>query len=186
MTPEERSKLATAFGIPHDYTDDTWPFFTDLWARIKYWTFRGARLKADIKMERRAQTPAQLAKGETSAVYTRTESWTTVPAVELQKAGYKKVDGLHDSLAWWGVPVYLRISGGATFDITATDPKTGQFLYSQDTAATLHDVMTSRATENFIKGMGKTQLSTMDLQKLGMIAIVGAGAVFGLYMLGII
>lgn len=130
------------------------------------------------------QSSASAAVNRNEARYKRTEIWTDRKPEELQRDGYKRVTGLHDSILWWGVPIYMRIDGGEKFDITQTDAN-GNLLYSQDTAATLHDVMQSHATEAFIKGMGKTQLSTMDTQKIIMIAIIAAGAFFGMYMLGI-
>lgn len=114
----------------------------------------------------------------------RTDRWSNISPEELQRSGYKKVTGLYDSIIWWGVPVYIQIYGGKKFDIRERNDQ-GELLYSQDSAATLHDFMQSKATMNFIKGMSKTSLPSMDLQKLGMIAILGAGAVFGMYMLGV-
>ena len=45
--------------------------------------------------------------------------------------------------------------------------------------------MQSTATQDFIKGMGKVAMSSMDLQKLAMIGIIAVGAIFGLFMLGV-
>lgn len=169
-------------GPEHEYWRDGWIFFYDLKMRIKYRTFGKRRLMCDIRLMK-YQTVDELVNNSYEARYTRAEHWTTMDPIELQRAGYKKVEGLHDSIAWWGVPVYLRISGGAKFNIHQRN-KNGELLYSQDTAATLHDVMQSNATKKFLKGMGKTKLPEMDLQKIMFICILGAGAFFGLYMLG--
>jgi len=151
--------------------------------RFKHWTMNDHRLAVDINLVR-FQTMTNLIANRSEARYQRKEIWTDRSADELQRDGYKRVSGLHDSLVWWGVPIYLRINGGDKFDIHQVDAN-GVPLYSQDTAATLHDVMQSRATESFIKGMGKTQLSSMDTQKILLIGIIGAAAVLGMWMLGV-
>lgn len=119
------------------------------------------------------------------AALDRTDTWTTMSPEALHQAGFKKVTGLYDSLIWWKVPVYLQIHGAKKFNIKERN-EAGALIYSQDSAATLHDFMQSKATQNFIKGMGRTAVSSMDMQKIGMIAIIGAGAIFGMYMLGVI
>lgn len=172
----------TADGAEHEYWRDGWKFFYDLKMRLIHRTLHKRRLICDIRLAK-YQTLDELICNSYEARYVRSEKWTDMKPIELQRAGYKKVEGLHDNLAWWGVPVYLRISGGSKFNIHARDKK-GELLYSQDTAATLHDVMQSRATEQFLKGMGKTKLPEIDLQKMLFIGIIAAGAVFGLWMLG--
>lgn len=151
-----------------------------------YHRFKGERLLIDMELHDHFNshwTPGGVSIRSYPAM-DRTDRWVKFSPEELQRSGYRKVAGLYDSLLWWGVPVYLQIYNGKKFDIRATD-ENGQLLYSQDSAATLHDFMQSKATQNFIKGMGKTALPAMDLQKLGMIGIIGAGAVFGMYMLGV-
>ena len=46
--------------------------------------------------------------------------------------------------------------------------------------------MISNATRDFMKGLFKTSLPTMDLQKIGLMALLAVGAIFGLMMLGVI
>lgn len=169
-------------GPEHEYWRDGWIFFYDLKMRIIHRTIGRRRLMCDIRLLK-YQTTDELINNSFEARYSRTEHWTKISPAELQRAGYKKVEGLHDNIAWWGVPVYLRISGGSKFNIRARN-KNGELLYSQDTAATLHDVMQSNATKKFLKGLNKAKLPEMDLQKMIFIAILGAGAFFGLYMLG--
>lgn len=115
----------------------------------------------------------------------RTERWVKVRKNELVGKGYFKCVGLHDNLLWWGIPQYVRINGGHEFDISVKD-KAGRLIYCQDTATTLNDAMTSDATEQFFKGMGRAHtLMNMDIQKIIMIAVIAVGAVAGMYYLGV-
>lgn len=82
-----------------------------------------------------------------------------------------------------GVRVVMRVTGGYVFDVHQRNER-GERLYSEDTAATLHDVMTSTATEAFLKGMAKATAPAITMQQILFIAIIAAGAIFGLYMLG--
>lgn len=161
----------------------------NLKSRIKMRTMKGYRIRVDMVL--RQQRPlswqnSQRMEHQIVNVLDRTDMWTDEPPESLQIAGYKKVTGLYDSIVWWNVPVYLRIRGGEKFDIRHCVDDKGQLIFSQDTSATLHDAMQSNATQAFIKGMGKTQLASMDIQKIFMIGILAVGALFGLYMLGII
>lgn len=163
-------------------------FIYNLKSRLKHRTKHGRRLCVDMELKTKvlAHWNGQFMERSTHNVIVRTDRWTDVPAEALQEAGYKRVKGMYDSLLWWNVPVYLQIHGGKKFDLSSVTDPAGNPLYSMDTSATLHDAMQSNATLDFIKGMGKTSMSSMDLQKIIMIAIVGVGAVFGLYMMGII
>lgn len=168
---------------PHDYKDKR------ILYRIRQrWTnrIRGdrKRIKVDMWVQEYA-SPRMVAEGIKSWGYYRRDMWTEEPPEQLNRDGYLRAYGLYDSILFWGVPVYLKVHGLKQFDIHATDPQTGRFLYSQDTAATLNDAMTSNATKDFIKGMAKTQLSAMDTQKVIMIALIGAGAIFGMWILGV-
>ena len=118
----------------------------------------------------------------------RLDEWTSESKEGLNKEGFRRVTGLYDSMIWAGVPVYLQIHGArcAQDRVRSETDNHGQLIYSQDTAATLHDFMQSKATQNFLRGMAKTQMSAMDTQKIIMIAILGAGVLFGLYIMGII
>lgn len=158
--------------------------FADMKDRGIQWTLGERMIKVDVSLQK-YQTFQDCVKGTWSEGYSRYDRWTSDSAEELQKQGYLKVDGLYDSIVYWGVPVYMRINNASMFDIHVKDAE-GNFIYSQDTAATLHDSMTSNATMAFLKGMNRIAWQAMDMQKIIMIAIVGAGAIFGLYMLGII
>lgn len=154
----------------------------DMKMRGLHWTLGQRVIKVDIKFTK-YQTLENRLSGTYSQGYDRWDRWTNDRNEDLQARGYLRVDGLYDSLVFWGVPVYLKITGGKVFDVAAKD-ELGQYLYSQDTAATLHDSMTSNATKEFLKGMNKIAMQAMDVQKLFMILLIGAGAIFGMYMMG--
>lgn len=156
--------------------------FVDMKDRLIQWTLGQRKIMVDVSFQK-FQTMQDAVAGTWSEGYSRFDRWTSAKTDELQRQGYLKIDGLYDSLVYWGVPVYMRINNAKLFDVHARD-KDGNYLYSQDTAATLHDTMTSNATQSFLKGMNKVSWQTMDMQKLLMIGLLGAGVVFGMYMLG--
>jgi hypothetical protein len=165
-----------------DYNDRR--LLSRILSRLKH---HGKILKVNIRMQEHTVYsgygfPPQVYR---YPAYLRVDKWTDESPAVLRANGYKRAVGLYDSLVWWGVPVYIRIDGGKTFDVRHAVDELGRLKYSQDTAGTLHDSMQSTATQDFIKGMGKVAMSSMDLQKLAMIGIIAVGAVFGLFMLGV-
>lgn len=176
----KKKKARTPFTEPvRDYTTRT--IFGDLKERIKHRTLEGEKIYIDLT----ART--DWIDGNPVFHYYRLDRWTDRSASDLYHYGYEKVINMpgYDSLIWWNVPVYIKLIGFQQFDIHAKD-ENGNFLYSQDTSGTLHDEMISNATRDFMKGLFKTSLPTMDLQKIGLMALLAVGAIFGLMMLGII
>lgn len=191
LTDLVKKKPKIAISSPVEYYNPS--LWYQLKQRVRHRTLDGQRIIIDIHMFKDKVISGGYVSGvgprieiKEYAAYDRTDLWTTESAEALQKRGYKKVEGLYDSLIWWRVPVYMRIDGAQVYDVRSAIGSDGMPLYSQDTAATLHDVMQSNATEKFIKGLGKISMSSLDIQKLVMIAIVGVGAVFGLMMMGVI
>lgn len=115
----------------------------------------------------------------------RTNTWTDRMPADLEQEGYRRCEGLYDSIIWWGVPVFLRFHGLTEFDSRQKNGD-GEYIIPQDTPATLHDFLKSNADREFLKGMAKTSMPDMDLHKLIMIMILVAGAVAGLFLLGVI
>lgn len=117
---------------------------------------------------------------------TREEYWVDTKSKDLGSLGYKPVKGLHDSIIWMGVKTYLIVENGKAFNVPQTKDEYGNWEYPQDTAETLNDYASSSATQKFIAAMSKVAtLGTMDMQTIIMIVIIGIGAVFGMYMLGV-
>jgi len=167
--------------VSHEYERQS--LFYDLKMCFRHHWLKSRCLRVDIEIK--SICPNILRADEPQDVMVRREHWTERPAWELAQMGYKKCSGLHDSIAWWGVPVYAKIRGGEVYDIRATAPD-GSLLHSQDTSATLNDAMLSTSTPDFIRGMGRTALPAMDIQKIIFIVIIGIGALLGVKMLGII
>lgn len=110
--------------------------------------------------------------------------WVDWSTAEINEKKYKVAKGFEDSFLFMFVPQYAKIHNMSPFDTSVKDPA-GNFIYSQDTASTLHDAMMSQSDIQFRKGMSKIGFQTMDIQTIIMIAIVGVGAIFGLHMLGL-
>lgn len=172
--------------LPHDY------HWRPLLGRVAYATkmrflafLKGQkRIKVDMYVKE-YQTYTMRLEGRKATGYYRKDYWTDESPEVLNTAGYLECTGLYDSIFYWGVPVYLRIHGLEQFDIHVRNPETGKFIFSQDSSATLNDAMTSTATRDFIKGMAKTTLSQMGMQKLIFMILIGAGAIFGMWALGV-
>lgn len=162
-------------------------FIYNLKSRIKHRTLKGERIIIDMELKEvvHAWWNGHAMERTTDQVIDRSDRWTDINPENLQRAGYKRVYGLYDSIVWWKVPVYMRIHNAHKFDVRHATDADGILIYSQDTSATLHDAMQSNATQDFIKGMGKTSIASMDLQKILMIGILAVGAFFGMYMLGV-
>ena len=180
---DKKSSVPRAVDPENDYWNKS--IIYKLCQRVKFWTVNSNRLVVDIHAKKVFPRVEDRLTDSGVYRYTRRDTWTEKSPEELNRDGYYRVDGLYDSIIFWGVPVYIKLHGLRKFDIKTVNDK-GELIYSQDTSATLHDVMQSSATQDFIKGMGKTTMAAMDTQKIIMIAILGAGVIFGLYMLGII
>lgn len=112
-------------------------------------------------------------------------NWVKMPKSSAIASGYKVAKGFNDNIMFLGVSQFARISNVEKFNVHVKDD-CGRFIFSQDTACTLNDNMMSDNDAKFIKGLGKASLPKMDLQTMIMILIVGAGAIAGLYFMGVI
>ena len=162
-----------------EYTEST--ILGDLTERFKRRTMKGEKIYIDLSGY------TEWVDGNPVFFYHRVDRWTERSSSELRLKGYERVTNMpgYDSLIWWNCPVFIRLQGFKQFDIHVKDAN-GNFLYSQDTSGTLHDEMISNATRDFMKGLFKTSLPAMDLQKIGLMALLAIGAIFGLMMLGVI
>ena len=114
----------------------------------------------------------------------RTEYWTDEKTKNIHLDGFKRVRGMHDSMLWLGVRMYMRVDNVRYFAVPDTKTN-GKFDYPQDTAETLHDYASSNATQKFIAAMSKTALANMDTHTLIMIIILAVGAIFGMHLFGV-
>lgn len=155
--------------IPHKYTKE---FFLTTPFEILYrkW-IRGMRLLVDITLK-----PSYLGG---KPKYNQTEKWTDMDPDEIHAIGYREAVGLHDSIVWWGVPIYVRIHNDYEFPIAEIYPE------KKDTAYTINDAMLSNTERDFKRGLMRAQLTaTADWQKLFLIGIIGAGIILGTKMMG--
>lgn len=115
------------------------------------------------------------------------EYWTNATKEEINTRGYKPVERLHDSIWWVFVPRYLQIAGAVQFEVPDTiDPKTGKYVYPQHTPSIMADRFQSKASDRFRKMLSKQGARTLDLHTMAMLMILAIGAIFGLFMMGII
>ena len=156
----------------HKYTDrDIFKPFRDLKEIIWNYWIKHRSLKVDIV----GNWDMELKKD----VYTRTETWTDEPRTQIHEAGYRVIEGLHDSLIWWGVPIYARLYNFHTIEIT--DPAA-----SKDTPSFLHDRMTTNLTTKFARSMARaTTLAGMDIQKLVLMGAIAVAGVLGMHYFGV-
>ena len=146
-------------------------FFKDLWQNIKHRMINHRVLVVDII--------AKHSNSQNKDYYERKEYWSDTPLSVLHENGYRICEGLHDNLAWIGVPIMMKFYGFKTS--TVDDPN-----FSKDTPSTLNDRMNSNLLNKFAKSLARAAaLNGMDLQKLLLMGIVGVGAVIGMKMLGV-
>ena len=112
--------------------------------------------------------------------YRQTEYWTNTPSEELHAKGYREAVGLHDSIFWWKVQIFVKIHNAVEFPIKEIYPE------KKDTAYTLNDAMLSNTDREFKRSMARAQLTaTADWQKIGLLAILGVGVIIATKWFGI-
>ena len=154
----------------HDYTEES--FFGTGWEILKRKWIQGKKLIVDFTMK------PDVLKG--TPEYIRKEKWVKTPSKDLHAVGYRDAEGLHDSIIWSYVRIYVRFHNTKEFPIADVFPD------KKDTAYTLNDAMLSTSDRDFKKGLARAQLTaTADWQKLILIGIVGAGALLGTKMMGL-
>lgn len=157
------------------------------WIIFREGHLRHKKIVCDLKLGKMVPNILRMQDFKEYPGYIRDECWTDRPGSELQAQGYMIAVGLHDSIIWSGIPVYIRVAGGTMADLSQILDKDGRRIYSRDSASTLNDAMQSNATEEFRRGLGKASATlTMDIQKIAMIGILAVGAAFGLMMMGVI
>lgn len=157
--------------IEHQYTRET--FFKSLCEVARHGWFKKHKLMVDITLR------PSVIPGEPQ--YIRIEKWTDAHDDEICSKGYKLAKGLHDSIIWSGVKIYVRIHNAIEFPIAAVFPE------KKDTAFTLNDAMLSDTDARFKKSLAKAALTqAADWQRIILFGILGVAAVvltkyFGLW-----
>lgn len=177
------SKIGHPVQIPFDYTQKN--FFYDL--KETFWNAWVMQRKLIVDMRFYMRTP-DILKPNVKPIQSLEckEYWTDLSKSDIHQRGYLPVERLHDTLAWVGVKTYLRFDNPQRFEVPKDKDEKGHFIYPQDTPATLYDKWRSNATKDFIKNMSKLGMREIDTQTIIMIGIIGAGAVVGMWLLGII
>lgn len=111
--------------------------------------------------------------------YERREYWVDTPARILHENGYRICEGIHDNLAWIGVPVMMKLHGFK--EIAVDDPN-----FSHDTPSFLNDRMNNNLLNKFAKSLARAAaIAGMDIQKMILIGAVGIAAIVGMKMFGV-
>lgn len=156
--------------IHHDFAsvnhDNNRGWIYQFFKRLYHLPILGWSLKTDIIFK-----PKEF--GGSGACYVN-EEWTTLNLRELSSRGYVPAHGYHDNILWWGVKHYLKFHGGHISDNRG----------NLQTATTLNNSMKSNSDRQFKRGLSRSALPTMDLQKIMILAVIGIGVVVGMYFMG--
>lgn len=131
----------------------------------------GWSLLVDIILKPNWSAPIKAGKEEE---YTVREEWVRFDSAKIASMHYVRCEGYKENLAWWGVPVYCKITNGIV-----PDP------INKETATTHNDRMTSNATKKFIKSLWRTALPSLSIQQIVLIGVLGVGAILGMWWLGV-
>ena len=146
-------------------------FFKDLYLNIKHRVINKRVLVVDII--------AKHSNSQNKDYYERKEYWTDTPLAVLHENGYRICDGIHDSIAWIGVPVMMKLHGFKMIEVD--DPN-----FSKDTPSTLNDRMNNNLLNKFAKSLARAAaIAGMDIQKMILIAGVGIAAIVGMKIFGV-
>ena len=108
-------------------------------------------------------------------VYDRKEYWVDTPVEKIHEDGYRRCEGLHDNLAWFGVPVFMKFN-----EIRIKEEQ------GLDSPRFLYDRSQNNLTTKFARSLARAQaLTGMDWQKLLLMGGIGIAAVIGMKVLGV-
>lgn len=146
-------------------------FFKDLYLNIRHRMINKRVLVVDII--------AKHSNSQNKDYYERKEYWSDTPLSVLHENGYRICEGLHDNIAWIGVPVMMKLHGFKMIEVD--DP-----AFSKDTPSTLNDRMNNNLLNKFAKSLARASaIAGMDIQKMILIAAVGIGAIVGMKIFGV-
>lgn len=110
--------------------------------------------------------------------YDTYENYTDLNDKTIMALGYVPVKNYKEELRYFNTKVFMKMEGFKVYDIRADEEP------NLETSSTLDDYFESDAQEKFMKGMNKVAMPPLDMKKLGMMAMVGIGVVFGFLLLG--
>ena len=146
-------------------------FFKDLWQNVWHHMIHKRILMVDII--------GKHSNVQNKDYYERKEYWVDTPARILHENGYRICEGIHDNIAWIGVPVMMKLHGFK--EIVIDDP-----AFSKDSPSFLNDRMNNNLLNKFAKSLARAAaIAGMDIQKMILIAGVGIAAVVGMKMFGV-
>ena len=156
----------------YDHLDASpFKFFKDGFYCFKNFWLKGRVLCVDIIGEH--------SNVQNKDYYRRHEYWTDTPKTVLHENGYRICEGIHDSLAWWGVPVMMKIYNFKMIEVTDPD-------FSHDTPSILNDRINNNLLNKFAKSLARAAaIAGMDIQKMILIGAIGIGAIVGMKMFGV-
>lgn len=110
--------------------------------------------------------------------YDTYEKYTDLNEKTIMALGYLPARGYKEEFRYANTKVYVKLVGFKVYDIRNCDAP------NLETSSTLNDYFMSDAQQNFLKGMTRITFAPLDLKKLGGVALIGVGILFGLILLG--
>ena len=109
--------------------------------------------------------------------FIREDYWTDEKLANLHEQGYRSCENLpdHDNLAWFAVPVMIKLHGFKTIEID-----------SRDDPRFLNDRIQNNLLNRFARSLARAAtLAGMDIQKLVLMAGLGVAAIIGMKIFGV-
>ena len=126
----------------------------------------GARLLVRIELDKEGN------------FYDTYEQYTDLNEKTILALGYLPAKGYKEEFRYFNTKVYVKMEGFKVFDIRNSDDP------NYETSSTLDDYFQSDSQKQFMQSMSKVSFAPLDMKKLGMIGMVGAGIILGLFVLG--
>lgn len=112
--------------------------------------------------------------------FIREDYWTDEKLANLHEQGYRSCENLpdHDNLAWFAVPVMIKLHGFKTIEIINTK--------NRDDPRFLNDRIQNNLLNRFARSLARAAtLAGMDIQKLVLMAGLGVAAIIGMKIFGV-
>lgn len=112
--------------------------------------------------------------------FIREDYWTDEKLANLHEQGYRPCENLpdHDNLAWFAVPVMIKLNGFKTIEIINTK--------NRDDPRFLNDRIQNNLLNRFARSLARAAtLAGMDIQKLVLMAGLGVAAIIGMKIFGV-